>query len=397
MPTTPPEADASDPAALSLVRGDASWRLQRALGLIPTNGLGIGRRAIAFALISWLPIAAWAWWNGRTTGAAAPEPLLTHFGVHVRCLVAIPLMIVAEAMVQNIMPRIVPYFLSSGVLPPTEAGRFRELIQGISRLRDATLPWTIVVGVAIAMTVASPSLSGSHELDWARAPGSAGLGFGGKWFLYVARPIFLAMLLGWLWRLALFGWFLLRLSRFQFSLVPSHPDGNGGLGFLDQLPVMFAPIVLALSAVMASHWSHQIIYHDATLAELRLPMIAFLVILVCMFLGPFFVLMGPLIRAKRVAELAYGALSGQHGRMVRQRWIEGQEVRDEKGLLGAPEMGPVADHISMFQAVERMRTVPIGKRAVVSVLVPAAIPLLVVVSLQIPLKEVLLGLVKAIA
>jgi hypothetical protein len=31
------------------------------------------------------------------------------------------------------------------------------------------------------------------------------------------------------------------------------------------------------------------------------------------------------------------------------------------------------------------------------VLVPAAIPLLVVVSLQVPLKEILLGLVKAIA
>jgi hypothetical protein len=83
--------------------------------------------------------------------------------------------------------------------------------------------------------------------------------------------------------------------------------------------------------------------------------------------------------------------------MVRQKWIEGLDVPDEKGLLGAPEMGPVADHISMFQAVERMRAIPIGKRAVMSVVIPAAIPLLVVISLQIPIKDVLLGLVKAIA
>jgi hypothetical protein len=32
-----------------------------------------------------------------------------------------------------------------------------------------------------------------------------------------------------------------------------------------------------------------------------------------------------------------------------------------------------------------------------SVVIPAAIPLLVVISLQIPIKDVLLGLVKAIA
>lgn len=148
---------------------------------------------------------------------------------------------------------------------------------------------------------------------------------------------------------------------------------------------------------MASHWSHQIVHHGAQLTELRLPMVAFLIVVVALFLGPFFFLMGPLMRAKRIAMLQYGALSGQHGRMVRQRWIEGLDVPDEKGLLGAPEMGPVADHITMFQTVERMRSLPIGKRAVVSVLVPAAIPLLVVVSLQIPLREILLGLVKALA
>jgi hypothetical protein len=47
--------------------------------------------------------------------------------------------------------------------------------------------------------------------------------------------------------------------------------------------------------------------------------------------------------------------------------------------------------------VDRMRSLPVGKRALVSVLVPAAIPMLVVVSLQIPIKDLLLGLVKAIA
>jgi len=258
------------------------------------------------------------------------------------------------------------------------------------------LPWIFILGIAIALPISTGSLEGTHEMDWAREAGAT-VGFGGKWFLYFVRPVFLAMLLGWIWRLVLFAVLLRRLARLHFSLVPSHPDGNGGLGFLDGLPIMFAPIVLALSAIVASFWAHQITHHGAKLLELRVPMIAFLVIIVVLFLAPFFFLMGPLMKAKRVAVLQYGTLSGEHGRMLRERWIEGKDVPDEKGLLGAPEMGPVADHISMFQMVEKMRAIPIGKRAVISVLVPAAIPLLIVVSLQVPIKEILLGLLKAVA
>ena len=396
MAITPPEVDPADAAAVSLVRGDAAWRLQRAIGVIPAEGLGIGRRAILLAILTWVPIAVWAVVNHRIIGQETPEPLLSHYGITVRCLVAIPLMVIAEGLVHTIMPRIIPYFLSSGVVPASEAGRFQEILAGVARLRDKTLPWIFILGVAIALPAATGALEGTHELDWARGS-DATIEFGGKWFLYFVRPVFLAMLLGWIWRLILFAVLLRRIARLQFSLVPSHPDGNGGLGFLDGLPIMFAPIVLAISAIVASFWAHQITHHGAKLLELRVPMIAFLVIIVVLFLAPFFFLMGPLMKAKRIAVLQYGALSGQHGRMLRERWIEGQNVPDAAGLLGAPEMGPVADHISMFQMVEKMRALPIGKRAVVSVLVPAAIPLLVVVSLQVPIKEILLGLLKAVA
>jgi len=397
MAGIPPEPQTTDTEPLSLVRGDAAWRLQRAIGLIPADGLGIGRRAIGLALFTWLPIAIWAWYHQSISGIRTAEPLLTHFGVHTRLLIAIPLMVVAEGMVHSIMPRLVPYFLSSGVLPPSESGRFREILRGMLRLRDSTLPWIFILGGAIALSVGTPAMASTHEMDWARDPGTSGLGFGGDWFRFVGRPLFIAMLIGWMWRLILFGLLLRRISRLPLSLVPSHPDGNGGLGFLELFPTMFAPIVFLLSAVMASHWSHQILYHGAKLLDLRLSMVTFVVVLLVLFLGPFFVFMRPLMMAKRLAELEYGALVGRHGRMVRQKWIESLEVSDAQGLLGAPELGPVADHITMFQTVDRMRSLPIGKRALVSVLVPAAIPLLVVVSLQIPIKDLLLGLVKAIA
>ncbi|HKP29607.1 MAG TPA: hypothetical protein VJU15_09385 [Gemmatimonadales bacterium] len=386
-----------DEPGISLVRGDAAFRFQRLIGLIPKDGLGIARRAILFALITWLPIAVWAWLQHRFTSSASSEPLLQHFGMHVRFLIALPLMIVGEAVVQMIMPRVIPYFLTSGVLPESEEGKFREVIRGVLKLRDRTLPWIFILGIGIALAVGSPALSRAHELDWSMDPATSAIGFGGLWFLYFARPLFIAVLLGWVWRVILFGVLLKRISKLELSLVPSHPDGNGGLGFLELLPAMFSPLIFALSAMMASYWSHQILYHDETLAALKVPMATFAVVIVLIFLGPFFVFSGPLRRAKRVAELQYGALVGQQGRLVRQKWIERKTVIDEAGLLSAPELGPVADNISMFQMVDRMRSLPVGKRALISVIVPVAIPLLVVVSLKVPIKDVLLGLLKAIA
>ena len=389
--------EAQEEAGLSLVRDDAAFRFQRFIGLIPKEGLGVARRAIILAMVTWLPIAAWAWFQHRFTSSTSSEPLLQHFGMHVRFLIALPLMIVGEAVVQMIMPRVIPYFITSGILPQSEEGKFRDVIRGVLKLRDKTLPWVFIVGAGIALAFSSPALSRAHELDWAQNPGTDTVGFGGLWFLYFARPLFIAVLLGWVWRLILFAVLLRRISRLELSLVPSHPDGNGGLGFLELLPAMFSPLIFALSAMMASYWSHQILYHGETLAALKIPMAAFAVVILIIFLGPFFVFSSPLRRAKRVAELQYGALVGQQGRLVRQKWIEQRDVNDPAGLLSAPELGPVADNISMFQMVDRMRSMPVGKRALISVIVPVAIPLLVVVSLKVPIKDVLLGLLKAIA
>ena len=45
---------------ISLVRDDLLFRIQRRIGLIPSQGLGVVRRTIFFALLTWLPIVVWA-------------------------------------------------------------------------------------------------------------------------------------------------------------------------------------------------------------------------------------------------------------------------------------------------------------------------------------------------
>jgi hypothetical protein len=386
---------AEDEAALSLVRGDALLRAQRAIGLVPRDGLGVARRALVLALFTWAPLAIAAALQNRALPGAVEEPLLGHFGIHVRCLVAIPLLVLAEAVSHGVTTRLIPQFLNAGLVVGAERERLREVLRGVAQLRDRTLPWVVVLGLVVTVLLVSPSPAADHELAWAGEPTGAS-GFGAFWFRWVMRPLFTVLLLAWLWRLLLAFLLCARLARLELSLVPTHPDGAGGLGFLESLPSAFSPVVFALSAALASRWAHDVVYHDVHVAALRMPMIAFLVVVAVLFLAPLVPWQRPLAAAKRRAELEYAALVAEHGRLVRRRWIEREPVGDEP-LLAAPEIGPVADTLALYEAARKMRTLPIGRRSLIAILLPAAIPLIGVLAIEIPVKDLLLGLLKTLA
>jgi hypothetical protein len=379
---------------LSLIRGDALLRLQRRIGLVPADGLGVGRRALALALVTWLPIAVWALLSGRALTSGADEPLLHHFGIQVRCLVAIPLFVVAEGVAHGLTTRILPHFVRSGLVTEADRPRFREILVAVARLRDRTLPWVLILGVVVAFEALGPTAS--HELVWAGdGPAPTSFGFGGWWFNWVVRPIFVALLLGWLWRLILLCVLFRRIAGLDLALVPTHPDGAGGVGFLERVPSLFSPIAFGISAVLASRWAHDVLYHGVHVDSLRLQMIAVVVIALLLFLAPLVLWYAPLRTCKRNALLDYGTLVGEHGRLVRRRWILRQPVADA-ALLGAPEIGPVADTITLYEAVRKMRIVPIGRSSLLMIALAAGLPMLPVLAIEIPIRELLKGLLKAL-
>jgi hypothetical protein len=393
-------ASHSDDITFSLVQGDPPYQIQQKLGLIPRRGLGVSRRILVFILLTWAPIMIWAIVNRRLFLGIATEPLLQHFGVHVRCLVAIPLLIAAEAVAEAISHRIFPYFVSSGIVTEAEEPRFAAILRQAARLRDSWLAWAVLAVLAVLLawrfTGVGETLH-ADELSWAvsRETDLLRLGFGGWWYLLVVRPVFTFFLLHWLWRLCIVAVVSWRIAHLDLRLVPTHPDRVGGLGFLEQAPLAFSPIILALSAVLASHWAHQILYHQADINALTLPLGVFVAALLAIFLGPFLLFSAPLRQLKRRSLLAYGALVGEHGWLVQRRWILGEPVED-KGLLEAPELGPVADTITMYEAVKRIKPVPLGKQSLVAIVLPALLPMILVLAIKVPVKDILLKLLGAL-
>jgi hypothetical protein len=394
----PQTAPPAHEEGLCLIRNDWFFRLQQKLGLVPDGGLGVARRALFWSMLSWLPIVFWAAATGHVT-PTGEESVLQHYGVHVRCLVAIPLFLLAEGMVNAATTQLLPYFVDSGLVRDEEIARFRKILKEMSKLRDSAFPWIAIAGIIVARATLPLAASEIHELAWAggtEASSTLDLGFGGWWFLYVTRSVFLILALAWLWRLVLLGLLLARIARLDLSIVPSHPDGLGGLGFIEQLPKAFSLVVLAFSAVAAAKWGHGLVFHQESVLSLKPLMIGFSITVLAIFLAPYLSLFLPLMKAKKQALLDYGKLVGNHGRLVRRRWILNEPVEYAE-LLSAPEIGPVADTAAIYEAVTQMRSLPIGKKAFIALAIPLSTPILILLSIQVPIKDILLTLLKTLA
>lgn len=383
----------ANPIDFLIVRNDLPIRWQRKVGLAPDNDLGVARRALFFAMFTWLPIVIWAALESRLLDRAVGEPLLAHYGVHVRCLVAIPLLILAEGMALRVIRTIVTQFLENGLIIESQRDRFTHIIKDNTDLRDKAFPWVIVFALTLLWLVGVPESLHEHELSWATL--DTGMGFGGWWFLFVVRPIFTILLLGWLWRIGLLFRLFYQISKLDLALVPAHPDGMGGLGFLQKLPKAFILVTLAMSAVLASRWIHDSVYHQIALDTLKLPLLSFVVLWGLTVLAPLFVFSAKMISTRKRALREYSALLAEHGRLVHQKWILGQKI-GERAILDAPELGPSADIQALYAAVKNMRTVPIGKSCIMPILVPIALPMIIVAATQMPLMKILTTLFKAL-
>jgi hypothetical protein len=191
-----------------------------------------------------------------------------------------------------------------------------------------------------------------------------------------------------IWGLAVLSW---RIAHLDLHLVPTHPDRAGGLGFLEQAPLACSPIALALSAVIASHWAHQILYHQADVDALIFPLGVFVAAVLVIFLGPF-LLFSPLLRQlKRQSLLTYGALAGEYGWAVQKRWILREPMQDD-GLFEAPELRLLADMIKRYETVKRIKLAPLDKQSLLAVLAPALLPMIPVLAIKVPVKDTLLRL-----
>lgn len=377
-----------------MAKDDAWYRAQQTLHLIPTDGRdGVVLRTVFFTLIAWLPLVIAAWINGTAFAGEKAEPLFRHLGIHSRFLIALPALIFGERAARSVMKKMLPRFISSGLIAEEKVTAFRELVAGVIRLKNSSRPWVLFCAIIVAVMLVPETGRRLQELDWSRV--DDGMGFGGWWYLCVSRPIFQIFLMSWAWRIVLVAILMRKIVKLGLEPVATHPDGMGGLGFIGRLPRAFVPLAFAMSSVLCSQLAHDIAWHGAHLKEIRIPLAIFAVVALLICFAPLLMFIPVLKKAKRDGLAEYGDLMARYNREVHRRWIEGKKPAEDR-LLTAPELGPTTDINSIYDSIRSMRTVPFTRNGVLTVMFPVAIPAILVAGMEIPLGEMLMKIFKTI-
>jgi len=176
---------------LSVVEGGPLDRLQLRLGLIKLQRPLIVRRAVIFATIAWLPLLMLAAVQGVLL-ASVRIPFLYDPSAHIRFLVSVPLLIVAEVVIGPRLVASTRHFITSGLIPEERYQEFDAAIVDAIRLRDSTVAEVIILvityfGAFVAIRFLSPTVSTWHSLV---TESGHRFTLAGYWYALVSIPIF---------------------------------------------------------------------------------------------------------------------------------------------------------------------------------------------------------------
>src|SRR4029079_16001130 len=117
-----------EPADFSLVLGGPLFQLLRRTRLSESALELVGRRLLVLTAIAWLPLLLLSALEGQALGGSVAVPFLRDVGVHLRFLVAVPLLIIAELVVHQRMRFVVKQFLECKLVPATALPPFETAI-----------------------------------------------------------------------------------------------------------------------------------------------------------------------------------------------------------------------------------------------------------------------------
>jgi hypothetical protein len=182
-----------------------SISVQRRLGLVKPDKLDINRRALLSVLVAWVPLILFAALQSIMAREDEIGPMLREVGLHARYLVAVPLLVLAEAACAPQLSAIVRHFADSGVVCEGDRRRFQDAIASTRRLLLSSTAEIVVVVLAY-LVVGAPMLS--HPADelpaWAKPVSiTPYFSLAAWWHLLVSLSLLLILIFGWFWRLAL--------------------------------------------------------------------------------------------------------------------------------------------------------------------------------------------------
>jgi len=205
-------------------------------------------------------------------------------------------------------------------------------------------------------------------------------------YFQIGLTVFRFLLFRWAWKLALWTWFLWRVSRLDLHLLPGHPDRDGGLGRLEGVHERFTPLVAAISVLECSAMVEA--FSSGTFATSDAYLLLALVLLLeaAVVFGPLLVFIDKLCVGRLKGMAVYSSLASRYVAGFEAKWTSGRSPEDEK-LLGTPDLQSLADLANSFSVVRSMRWITIGPRLLTMMAMAALVPFSPLLLFKYPLAE----------
>lgn len=342
--------------------------------------------AVAVA-VAWVPLAILC----ALRGGGSFSSFLTDYATQSRFLIIIPVLILSAPALHERRQQVAEH-IETFLVPRDQHPTFHADWTSTDKLRDSWLVRALIAVLVYATVIwlhqyLSPE--GIEFTAWWR--GTGGLRFmspAGTWAAFVSYPIVFYLGFLWLWRQLLWLRFLRLTTRLNLQLVAAHPDGLGGLGFLEgalrgQLPFAFC-LGVGLAGAVANR-----VFHDGQklMAFRDLPVILIAaVLLVCA--APYFLFTSTLMRMRRHAMLKYGAFARAVGEQFEKKWLHRANSLDED-VLEVPDFSTTTDLYGVVSNINNIRVIPVGLVDVYALVFVALIPAIPIVIASIPFDTVM--------
>ncbi|MDP2180481.1 hypothetical protein [Methylicorpusculum sp.] len=355
----------------------------------------VKRRVIIISLFTWFPLLFLSALAGDALGGAVKVPFIYDVDVHVRFLLALPLMLVAEIVVHKRMSLTIQQFIERRIVSPETRPEFDALISSAMRLRNSVAIEVILIALVLTVThYLWASQIALESATWYASitDGQRHYSLAGYWFGYVSIPVFQFLLARWIFRIFIWARFLWQVSRLDLHLVPTHPDRAAGLGFLGGSAAAFMPLLLSQGCLLAGLIANQIFHEGKTLLDFKPEIVAGVVFFLILVLGPLCVFAPRLAQVKRQGLLEYGALANRYVREFEDKWLRGGAPLDE-ALVGSGDIQSLNDLAGSFDIVQTMRPFPFSKTVVLQTAITVLAPVLPLTLTMISLEDLLKRLV----
>ena len=379
---SPPEID------FEIVQRGLSHRLAQRLPVLSQSPVGRMTRIATYVAVVWLPLAILSWMSGHAYGPAVKNPFFFDIEVHVRLLIALPLLLIADSIISLSLKVQARHLLEIGILSETDRPRYVALEKQALALRDNSTIEAALLAFSFLTSIYLRGVVGLSEgqSSWERLHGH--ITPAGCWQMLIGLPYLYFLLLRWLFVFLIWARFILQVSRLELQLAATHPDRTGGLGFLGWGLACFSPVLSALSAVLSAGLASEIQQSGAKFGDIKHYVVAFVVASVVALHLPLLGFFMQLARVRFKGLLEFGALVWQHDRAFDKRWLTGRQGPPNHELLGSPDVQSMSAIATCYEHINDMWLIPFDSKAFAVLVGSALLPMVPLVGSAIPLKDI---------